>query len=86
MKSKICKLLSVAVGVFMIASFSPLQAKEGQVPLELVNKATVSFSNQFFGKGAFGPTQIYYGLDDKQAVYVFTLALGRASFPSENEI
>lgn len=65
---------------------SPILAKEGQVPLELAKRAAASFGEDIFEKAIIGPSEIYYGLDNEPAVYVFPFSLKATTFPDNQQI
>jgi hypothetical protein len=56
------------------------------VPLELANRAAITFTQALSVQGQLGPVYTYYGVDGKPSVYVFVFSLREASFPEETEI
>jgi len=72
------------ISIFLL-SF-PIKTQGSQVPFELAEKVAFSFSRDIFENAVFGPSERYYGLDNKPAVYVFALNLKGESFPNEHEI
>ena len=86
-KAKIRTALTSLVGLPFLISFSPMaHGAEGQVSFQLAQKAAVVFAQEVFPEAVFGPAQIYYGLDNEPAVYVFALSLKKEIFPREDEI
>jgi len=79
------RTLPFVILAFLFSS-SAVKAKEGQVSVELAKRAAISFAEDIFGKRVPGPWEIYYGLDNKPAVYVFPLSLKAATFPDEQQV
>ena len=79
------KILSSVILTFLLFC-SAVKAKEGQVPTKLATRAAIFFAEDVFEKAVLGPSEIYYGLDNKPAVYVFALNLKGEPFPNEHEI
>lgn len=80
---------SLMIFLFFISIFLlsfPIEAQGSQMPFELAEKAAFSFSRDIFENAVFGASRIYYGLDNKPAVYVFALNLKGETFPNEQEI
>lgn len=81
-----CAVLLSSAILSLIFSASIIRAKESQVPVELAKRAAISFAEDVFEKTVVGPSEIYYGLDNKPAVYVFPLSLKATTFPDEQQI
>ena len=73
------------LGIFVILGLS-LVLNAQELPIELAQKAAESFSTVVFGEAKVGLPKLYYGVDNKPAVYVFTLYFGKGELPSENDI
>lgn len=74
--------LSTIIILFLASSLYP---REGEVPFELVEEASLSFAAEVFGEAAIGPWELYYGLDNLPAVYVFSFRLNSTDTLTEDE-
>ena len=73
-------MLVIILGVICFISPSRSNAQDNSiVPIQLARKAAIYNAREIFGEVNFYEAETYYDLDDKPAVYVFTLFKGGSS-------
>ncbi|KPJ87457.1 MAG: hypothetical protein AMS17_08470 [Spirochaetes bacterium DG_61] len=85
-KNTVHSCLLMLVMIFVIFSLPESHAQNDLVPIELSLKASIYYAEEIFGEVRFLDVVTYYDMDDKAAIYVFTLYRKPGEIPKLAEI